>query len=70
MNAVEFTAELAGTDVLKIPPNALAKLPKAGRARVIVLTDDNTDEADWQQAAYEQFLREDPPEDAIYETLR
>jgi hypothetical protein len=70
MNAVEFTAELAGTDVLKIPPNALAQLPKAGWARVIVLTGDSADDADWQQGSYELFLREDPPQDAIYESLR
>jgi hypothetical protein len=70
MNAVEFTAELAGTDVLKIPPHAFAQLPKGGTARVIVLTGESEDDTDWQQGAYEQFLREDPPEDAIYETLR
>jgi hypothetical protein len=70
MNAVEFTADLAGTNVLKIPPNIFAQLPKSGKARVIVLTGDSATDTDWQQGAYEQFLREDPPEDAVYETLR
>lgn len=70
MNAVEFIAELGGSDMLKIPRSALDQLPKAGRARVIVLTDDTADDTEWQLGAYEQFLREDPPEDAIYETLR
>ena len=56
--------------MLKIPPRALAQLPKTGKARVIVLTSESADDADWQLGAYEQFLREDPSEDAIYEALR
>jgi hypothetical protein len=46
-----------------------SQLPKTGKARVIVLTAE-ADEAEWRTAAYEQFLREDPPGDAIYESLR
>src|SRR5919201_674325 len=38
MNAVEFTIELSGSGVLKIPSEAAAQLPKFGTARVIVLT--------------------------------
>jgi hypothetical protein len=70
MNAVEFTAELAGSDVLHIPKEALEKLPKSGSARVIVLTDESDNDRGWQFGAYEQFLREDAPEDAIYEALK
>lgn len=70
MNAIEFTTELSGGAVLKIPSEAAAQLPKSGMARVIVLTDDDTDDADWRAGAYLQFLREDPPEDAVYDTLR
>ncbi len=70
MQAVEFTAELQGTDVLKIPEAAMAQLPKAGTVRVIVLSQDSTEDAAWQAGAYQQFLREDPPEDSIYQTLR
>jgi hypothetical protein len=70
MNAVEFTTELSGTAVLQIPSEAAAQLPKTGRARVIVLTDEDTDDAEWRLAAYEQFLRDDSPEDAIYDSLR
>ena len=66
MNAVEFITELSGSTVLQIPSEAAARLPKEGRARVIVLTDQDTEDADWQTAAYEQFLRDDPPEDASY----
>ena len=70
MNAVEFTTELSDSGVLAIPSDVAARLPKAGKARVIVLTEDGSEDADWQAAAYEQFLRDDPPEDAIYESLR
>ena len=30
-------------------------------------TDPDGDDAQWRQAAYEQFLRDDSSEDAIYE---
>lgn len=69
MTAVEFIAELSGAPTLTIP-QAAAQLPKSGRARVIVLTDDSPADAEWRVAAYEQFLRDDPAEDAIYERLR
>ena len=68
MNAIEFTTELSGAAVLPIPQEIAARLPKTGRARVIVLTDDDGDDAEWRSAAYEQFLREDPPEDSVYDT--
>ncbi len=70
MNAIEFTAELSGTAVLQIPPEVAAQLPKSGKARIIVLTDEETDDAEWRLATYEQFLRDDPPEDAIYNSCR
>ncbi len=69
MNAVEFTTELSGVATLQIPSHVAAQLPKAGRARVIVLTDEGTDEAEWRAATYEQFLRDDSGEDAIYDSL-
>ena len=70
MKAVEFTTELKGSNVLEVPSEAVAQLPKAGKARVIVLTSEDNEEAEWRLGAYEQFLREDPPEDAIYDGLR
>jgi len=45
-------------------------LPKSGRARIIVLTDEDPGEAEWRAGAYEQFLRDDSAEDALYESLR
>ncbi|MBI4603562.1 MAG: hypothetical protein HY721_16545 [Planctomycetes bacterium] len=70
MNAIEFTTELSGTSALPIPSEIAAQLPKAGRARVIVLLDGDADDLEWQAAACEQFLRDDAPEDAIYDSLR
>ncbi|MGH8246253.1 MAG: hypothetical protein ACREUU_07450, partial [Gammaproteobacteria bacterium] len=70
MNAFEFTTELSGGAVLTMPRAIAAQLPKAGRARVIVLTDYDADDAEWRAGAYEQFLREDPPEDAVYDNPR
>jgi hypothetical protein len=70
MNAVEFTTELSGAAVLPIPREIAAQLPKSGKARIIVLTEDATDEAQWRAGAYEQFLRDDLAEDAVYDSLR
>jgi hypothetical protein len=70
MNAVEFTTELKGESVLRIPNEIAARLPKSGRARIIVLTNDDSEDAEWRAASYEQFLREDPPEDSVYDSLR
>lgn len=70
MNAVEFTIELTDSGTLRIPAEVAAQLPKIGRARVIVLTDDQTEDAEWRLGAYRQFLREDTPEDAAYDSLR
>jgi len=56
MNAVEFTAELTESGVLRIPADVVAQAPKAGRARIIVRTDDQAEDADWRLGAYAQFL--------------
>ncbi len=70
MHAIEFTTQLSGAAVLSIPSDVVAQLPKSGKARVIVLTDDASDDAEWRAGAYAQFLRDDSAEDAIYDTLR
>ena len=59
MKAVQFTTELSGATILHIPSEVAAQLPKAGRARVIVVTGEDNEEADWRLGAYEQFLRDD-----------
>jgi hypothetical protein len=70
MNAIEFTTELNGACVLAIPQELAVQLPKSGRARVIVLTDDDTDDGQWRLASYQQFLRDDSSEDSVYDNLR
>ena len=64
MQAIEFITDLTSEPVLAIPLEVVAQLPKAGRVRVIVLTDGNSDDAEWRLAAYEQFMRDDSPADA------
>jgi hypothetical protein len=70
VHAVEFTTELSGAAMLPIPQEVAAQLPKSGKVRIIVLTDDGTDEAEWRAGASEQFLRDDSDEDAVYDSLR
>ncbi len=70
MKAVEFTAVLGPEPVLTIPSEIAAQLPKQGNARVIILTSEDSEEAEWRMGAYEQFVREDPPEDSVYDTYR
>ncbi len=70
MKAVEFTTQLKGSKTLEVPAEVAERLPKTGIARVIVLTEEDDNDAEWRRASYEQFLREDPPEDSIYDTLR
>ena len=70
MNAVEFTTELSGAAALSISVEIAAQLPKTGRARIIVLTAEHSDDADGRAGAYQQFLRDDPQEDAIYDSCR
>ena len=68
MNAVEFTIELSANPVLPVPKEAAAQLPKSGKARVIVLTNEDADE--WRKGSYDQFLKEDAPEDSVYDKYR
>jgi hypothetical protein len=70
MRTVEFTTELGEKPVVTIPQEVAAQLPKVGRARIIILTADDPDDARWRSAAYEQFVRDDSQEDAIYDSYR
>jgi hypothetical protein len=70
MQAVEFTTELGEQPVVTIPQDVAARLPKAGRARIIILTADDPEEAEWENGAYQQFIRDDSPEDSIYDSYR
>lgn len=70
MSTIEFQTELHGEPSLPLPPEVLAQLPKSGRARVLLLVEDDADDAEWQRAAYEQFVRDDDPEDAVYDSYQ
>jgi hypothetical protein len=70
MHAIEFIAELGPNRMLPIPPEAVAQLPKSGTVRVIIVPDELTEDAQWNLGAYEQFFRDDDPEDAIYDSYQ
>ena len=65
MKSIEFETELHGEPFLSMPQEIAAQLPKTGHARVIVLLD--PDETVWRKAAYEQFMKDDAPEDSVYD---
>ena len=64
MKAIEFEAELGGT-TLALPAEVAERLPAAGWARVVVFVDE--EEESWRLGSYEQFMRDDAPEDAVYD---
>ena len=70
MRALEFTTNLSGDSVLSIPKDVADQLPKEGRARVLLLVDDDTEDTQWRRSAYEQFMRDDAPEDSVYDSYR
>ncbi len=70
MHAVEFITELGKEPLVTIPQQIAEQLPKTGQARVIILTNEDPEDMQWRQAGYEQFLREDAPEDAVYDSFR
>jgi hypothetical protein len=70
MSSIEFQTELHGESSLPLPPEVVAQLPKSGRATVVLLVQDDPNDADWRRAAYEQFMKDDEPEDAVYDTYQ
>jgi hypothetical protein len=67
MSSIEFEAELHGEPTLAIPPEIVERLPKSGRVTVLLLMPDDEEDDQWRRAAYEQFLGDDEPEDAVYD---
>ena len=51
MHAIEFTTELSGSRTLPIPQEVADQLPKTGMARIIVLTDELTGDAELRLGA-------------------
>jgi hypothetical protein len=66
MRPIEFETDLEGKSFLNIPQAIADQLPKKGHAKVILFFNDS-DDAQWRSAAYEQFMRGDSPEDAVYD---
>jgi hypothetical protein len=67
MSPIQFETELRGEPALVLPPEVLAQLPKSGRAKVLVLVEDDLEDEAWRRASYEQFMKDDSPEDAVYD---
>ncbi len=67
MTSIQFETELSGESALVLPPEVLAKLPKSGKAKVLVLVEGDLEDDEWRRASYEQFMKDDSPEDAIYD---
>jgi hypothetical protein len=48
MRAVEFTTELGDQPVIAIPEDIAVQLPKAGHGRIVILTADDPEDAQWR----------------------
>jgi hypothetical protein len=53
-----------------LPPEVIAQLPKTGHARVVLLVESGSSDAEWRLGAYEQFMKDDDPQDAIYDSYQ
>lgn len=67
MKTIQFETELHGETQLQIPPKIAARLPDSGKAKVILLIEEDAEDAEWHKLAYERFVREDAPEDSVYD---
>jgi hypothetical protein len=70
MSSIEFETELRGGTTLTLPPEVAERLPKSGRVTVVVLVPDDAEDEQWRRASYEQFMRDDESDDAIYDTYQ
>ena len=67
MQTIEFETELKGRNSVAIPDELAAQLPQTGKARVILLVQEDGEDVAWRRAGYEQFMRDDDPEDSVYD---
>ena len=70
MKTIEFETELEGNRTLSIPDGLAASLPLTGKATVLICVDLDPGDVEWRKASYEQFLRDDSAEDAVYDKYR
>lgn len=68
--SIEFETELTGGCTLDLPADVASVLPPTGKATVVVFVDMDPEDAEWQRAAYDRFLSDDPEEDAVYDRYR
>lgn len=69
MKALEFEAEVEN-NTLRIPDNFSNIIPSHLKAKIIILFEDDVEENEWRRNSYQQFLKDDSTEDAIYERSR
>lgn len=67
---IEFETELTGSHALNIPPEIAAALPSKGKVTIVLFVNMDPEDTTWRKAAYEQFLRDDSEEDAVYDKYR
>ena len=67
MQAIRFETEFEGKGTLKVPAEVAAQLPAMSKAKVILLLRDDAEDAEWRKLSYEQFVRDDSPEDSVYD---
>jgi hypothetical protein len=70
MRALAFTTERGQQPVIAIPPDVAAQLPKTGHAWIVIRTAGDPADVQWRAGAYEQFMRDDDPEDGVYDDSR
>jgi hypothetical protein len=70
MSSIEFETELRGEPILTLPPEVVARLPKSGRATIVVVVQDDPEDQEWRRASYEQFMKDDSSEDAVYDAYQ
>ena len=70
MKTVEFETELRADKCLAIPDRIAASLPSSGKATVLVFVDLDPEDGAWREASYNQFLRDESDEDAVYDKYR
>lgn len=70
MKPVEFETELRADKRLTIPDRIAASLPSSGKATVLIFVDLDPEDRAWREASYEQFLRDESEEDAVYDKYR
>ena len=67
MQAIEFETELQGKRTIAIPAEIAVQLPATGKAKVILFLREDAEDVSWRLASYGQFMRDDNPEDSVYD---